>query len=106
MPATTIALLNPGEMGAAVGACLVGAGHRVRWAGEGRSDDTKRRAAAAGLDDAGSLAQAVDGAAVVLSVCPPHGALDVAKAVAALGFRGLYVDGNAIAPTTAREVGA
>ena len=32
---TTIGLLHPGEMGAAVGQCLAGAGHRVLWAAGG-----------------------------------------------------------------------
>ena len=40
-----------------------------------------------------------------MSVCPPHAAGDVARAVAAAGFRGLYVDGNAVAPATARALG-
>ena len=35
-----IGLLNPGEMGAAVGRCLTGAGHTVLWASEGRSEQT------------------------------------------------------------------
>ena len=39
---------------------------------------------------------------MILSVCPPHAALDVAWVVH--GFTGLYVDANAIAPGTAREV--
>ena len=47
---TTIGLLHPGEMGAAVGKCLAGAGHRVLWVPEGRSAATKERAAEAGLD--------------------------------------------------------
>jgi hypothetical protein len=38
----------------------------------------------------------------ILSVCPPHAALDTAWAVQ--GFGGLYVDANAISPATAREV--
>jgi 3-hydroxyisobutyrate dehydrogenase-like beta-hydroxyacid dehydrogenase len=38
----------------------------------------------------------------VLSVCPPHAALDVARA--ARGFEGIYVDANAIAPETARAI--
>jgi 3-hydroxyisobutyrate dehydrogenase-like beta-hydroxyacid dehydrogenase len=38
----------------------------------------------------------------VLSVCPPHAALDVARA--AEGFTGIYVDANAIAPQTARAI--
>jgi 3-hydroxyisobutyrate dehydrogenase-like beta-hydroxyacid dehydrogenase len=39
---------------------------------------------------------------VIISVCPPHAALDVAWAVH--GFGGLYVDANAVSPGTAREV--
>jgi 3-hydroxyisobutyrate dehydrogenase-like beta-hydroxyacid dehydrogenase len=42
---------------------------------------------------------------VVLSVCPPGAATDVARQVAAARFRGLYVDANAVAPGTARAVG-
>jgi hypothetical protein len=38
----------------------------------------------------------------ILSICPPHAALDTAWA--AQGFGGLYVDANAISPATAREV--
>jgi hypothetical protein len=41
-------------------------------------------------------------ARVILSVCPPHAALDVAWSVH--GFTGIYLDANAIAPGTAREV--
>ena len=106
MPKKTIALVHPGEMGAALGACLVSNGHRVVWASAGRSATTRKRAADAGLEDLTSLARAVEAAEIVLSVCPPHGALDVADAVAALEFDGLYVDANAIAPDTAREAGA
>lgn len=105
MPKKTIALLHPGEMGAALGACLIAAGHRVVWASSGRSAATRQRAAAAGLEDQVSLARAVGAADIVLSVCPPHGALDLADEVAAAGFDGLYIDANAIAPATAREVG-
>jgi 3-hydroxyisobutyrate dehydrogenase-like beta-hydroxyacid dehydrogenase len=101
---TSIALLHPGEMGAAVGACLAAQGHRVLWASAGRSAVTAARAKSAGLEDARTLAQAVASAQVVLSVCPPHGAVDLAREVAGLGFRGVFVDCNAIAPETAREI--
>ena len=40
----TVGLLHPGEMGAAVGQCLAGAGHRVLWAPEGRSPSSAARA--------------------------------------------------------------
>ncbi|HEV2374186.1 MAG TPA: DUF1932 domain-containing protein [Streptosporangiaceae bacterium] len=96
-------LVHPGEMGAAVGACLAGRGLRVLWASQGRSRATAGRATAAGLVDAGTVAEVAAGAEVMLSVCPPHAALDVARSLA--GFRGLYVDANATSPATSREVG-
>jgi 3-hydroxyisobutyrate dehydrogenase-like beta-hydroxyacid dehydrogenase len=101
---TTIGLLHPGEMGASVGASARANGSRVLWVSEGRGADTRQRAAGAGLEDAGTLRALVAASDVVLSVCPPHAAREVARQVAGHGFRGLYVDGNAIAPSTAREI--
>jgi 3-hydroxyisobutyrate dehydrogenase-like beta-hydroxyacid dehydrogenase len=102
MSTRVIGLLHPGEMGAAVGQCLTKAGHQVLWASEGRGSDTAARAQAAGLTDVRTARGVVADAEVILSVCPPHAALDVAWIVH--GFTGLYVDANAIAPGTAREV--
>jgi len=104
MAPVTIGLLHPGEMGAAVGAVLRGRGHPVLWAAAGRSPESRKRAEEAGLDDAGSPEELVRRSEVILSICPPHAALEVAGAVA--GFRGVYVDANAISPATAREVEA
>ena len=101
---TTIGLLHPGEMGAGVGAAARAGGSRVLWASQGRGDDTRRRAAGAGLEDADTVAALVSASDVVLAVCPPHAALDVARTVAGHAFRGLYVDGNAVAPTTSRAI--
>jgi 3-hydroxyisobutyrate dehydrogenase-like beta-hydroxyacid dehydrogenase len=106
MVGQSVALLHPGEMGAAVGTCLARSGRRVLWAADGRSAATRRRAEAAGLTARAGLEAALAEAEIVLSVCPPHGALDLARAVAAVGFHGLYVDANAIAPATARAVAA
>ena len=102
MNQTVIGLLHPGEMGAAVGQCLTGRGHTVLWASEGRGPDTAARAETAGLVDAGSVKAVAGQAEVILSVCPPHAATDVAWAVH--GFGSLYVDANAISPGTAREI--
>ena len=99
---SVIGLLHPGDMGAAVGQCLTGAGHQVLWASEGRGADTAARAKAAGLTDVRTARRMAAEADVVVSVCPPHAALDMAWAVH--GFTGLYVDANAIAPGTAREI--
>lgn len=96
-----IGVLHPGEMGAAVGNALVAAGHRVLWASEGRSEATRARAGA--FDDAGSVRELATLSDVVVSVVPPHAAVEVARGVAP--FDGLYVDANAIAPETARTIG-
>jgi 3-hydroxyisobutyrate dehydrogenase-like beta-hydroxyacid dehydrogenase len=100
--ATTIGIVNPGEMGAAVGASLAGEGHEVLWASEGRSGATEARATAAGLTDTGSLGALIERSNVIFSVCPPHAAVDVARQL--VGFQGLFLDANAIAPATALEV--
>ena len=103
MSDATAGLLHPGEMGTAVGQCLTGAGHQVLWVPEGRSAATGARAAAAGLVGCG-LTEMMRRCDFIVSVCPPHAALDIARQVA--GFGGVYVDANAISPATAREVAA
>jgi 3-hydroxyisobutyrate dehydrogenase-like beta-hydroxyacid dehydrogenase len=94
----TICVLHPGAMGARVAGQARQAGATVRWAGEGRSAATVQRAGEAGLEDAGSLATALDGTDLVLSICPPEFAEAVSDAVAAEGFAGTYVEANAISP--------
>jgi 3-hydroxyisobutyrate dehydrogenase-like beta-hydroxyacid dehydrogenase len=91
-----IGLLHPGQMGAAVGAQLVAAGHEVLWVRAGRSERSASRAEEAGLRGVDSLAELVDSCEVVLSICPPAAASSVAETVA--GFGGVYVDCNAISP--------
>jgi 3-hydroxyisobutyrate dehydrogenase-like beta-hydroxyacid dehydrogenase len=91
-------------MGSALGAAARLGGARVLWASAGRAAATRARAEAAGLEDAGTLARLVAESGTVVSVCPPHAALEVARAVAGLGFRGTYVDANAVAPATARAI--
>ena len=98
----TIGVLHPGEMGAAIGSQLRSAGHTVLWASGGRSAETVRRADEAGLEDAGTLAEMSRRCDVLVSVCPPHAAVDVARAFAEFG--GIYVDANAVSPPTARTI--
>src|ERR1700686_1632137 len=100
-----IALLHPGEMGAAVGACLVSRGVRVVWASENRSPATRKRAQCAGLEDLESLDRALAASDAVLSICIPSGALELARQVASRRYRGIYIDANAISPTHSREIG-
>jgi 3-hydroxyisobutyrate dehydrogenase-like beta-hydroxyacid dehydrogenase len=96
MDIKTIALLHPGNMGATIGAAASTSGARVLWASSQRSAATCARAKQAGLIDAETLAEAVHESEVVLSVCPPHAAVDLARIVAATNFKGIYVDANAI----------
>ena len=97
-----VGLLHPGDMGSAVGRCLTGAGRTVLWASAGRGPDTAARAREAGLADARTVPGLAAGAGVIISICPPQFALDVARQVR--GFSGLYLDANAISPATAAEV--
>jgi 3-hydroxyisobutyrate dehydrogenase-like beta-hydroxyacid dehydrogenase len=100
---TIVGLLHPGEMGAAVGAVARENGHSVLWASAGRSAETDTRARRAGLEDAGSAQEVGQRSDVIFSVCPPHAAAVVAASVGP--FSGIYVDANAIAPATTREIG-
>ena len=101
-----VGVVSPGEMGVSVAGALVAEGVKVIWASEGRSKQSRRRAEVAGLEDAGSLDKLATAAHIVVCVCPPDQAAVVARAAAALGFSGLYVDANAVAPATARGIQA
>src|SRR5438046_9107454 len=98
---TIVGLLHPGDMGAAVGATVVAGGARVLWASAGRSAATRARAGEVGLEDAGTLASVVRASRGILSVVPPHGAADLARAVAALALGRACAESNAVAHQTA-----
>jgi 3-hydroxyisobutyrate dehydrogenase-like beta-hydroxyacid dehydrogenase len=98
----TIGLLHPGEMGSRIGSALRERGLDVLWASHGRSPATARRAEHAGLEDIGSVGELAARSDVILSVCPPHAAVEVARSAA--GFSGVFVDANAVSPLTARAV--
>jgi 3-hydroxyisobutyrate dehydrogenase-like beta-hydroxyacid dehydrogenase len=101
----TVALLYPGNMGSTIGAAAAASGARVVWASERRSKTSRERAKQAGLIDVETLPNALGESDVVLSVCPPHSALEVAESVAQHNFKGIYVDANAISRATAVRVG-
>jgi 3-hydroxyisobutyrate dehydrogenase-like beta-hydroxyacid dehydrogenase len=50
------------------------------------------------------MAEMAARSAIILSICPPGAALDVARLVS--GFGGIYLDANAISPATAGAVAA
>lgn len=95
-PPVTVGVLHPGQMGAAVGCAVAATGARVLWCPDGRSPATAGRAKAAGLHPAADLGALLAACDVVLSICPPAAAEDLASEVAALGYRGVFVEANAI----------
>lgn len=101
---TTVTLLYPGAMGAAIAAQAVAAGHEVLWVPEGRSDATRRRAKEVGATACDSLGEALERSEIVLSICPPQAAEDVAATVAGHAFTGVYVDANAINPKRMQRI--
>jgi 3-hydroxyisobutyrate dehydrogenase-like beta-hydroxyacid dehydrogenase len=106
MSSTRIGFLHPGNMGISIGASAQNSGNEVYWASEGRSPETQARAAKYGLRDARTLANMCTECAIIVSVCPPHAAEEVAQEVLAAGFGGMYLDANAIAPQRAERIGA
>ena len=102
---TTIVIIHPGEMGVSVAASAIQSGHRVLWSGHSRSEKTRQRAEAHKLIEVSSLTELCKQSEVILSVCPPHAAEDVADLVVEQNFKGLYLDANAISPQRTIQLG-
>jgi 3-hydroxyisobutyrate dehydrogenase-like beta-hydroxyacid dehydrogenase len=100
-----IGIIHPGEMGVSVAASAQNSGHAVYWASNGRSPQTHRRAQDHSLIDVHSLAELCRVCTIIISVCPPHAAEEVAGQVQAHAFQGLYADVNAISPQRAQRIG-
>src|SRR5436190_21761421 len=100
-----IGILHPGEMGISVAASAKNSGCDVYWTSEGRSAATRERAAKFGLHEVGTLAELSKQCPIVVSVCPPHAAEELANEVVRTGFRGLFVEANAIAPQRTIKIG-
>ncbi len=99
-----IGFLHPGEMGTALAKVVQRNGAITLWASEARSDRTVSRATAASIEDVGTLQALCSKCEIIVSICPPHAALEMAEAVAACEFGGIYVDANAISPNTAVQI--
>ncbi|MGI5130209.1 DUF1932 domain-containing protein [Pseudonocardia sp. CA-107938] len=102
-----VGVLHPGLMGASVGSALKARAGVVIWADAGRSHATAKRAELADLIAVPDVAELARRSDVIVSVCPPHAALDVAEQVAAAvpNREGpLYVEANAVSPDTVTAV--
>ena len=105
-----IGFMTPGDMGQAVAMQLKKKGFTVFTALEKRSERSRRLAAEAGLTDLGSIARMTAESDLVMSVMNPGAALEFARE-AAEAIRGqdrkpVFIDCNAVAPSTMREIEA
>ncbi|MEV5782239.1 NAD(P)-binding domain-containing protein [Streptomyces sp. NPDC052287] len=103
---TTLGILHPGSMGASVASQARCAGAEVLWCPAGRSPSSKERAERHGLTPVHALSEMVERADIIMSLCPPAAAKDVARSVAACSYAGIYVDGNAVSPATMGNISA
>jgi 3-hydroxyisobutyrate dehydrogenase-like beta-hydroxyacid dehydrogenase len=103
-----VALIAPGNMGAAVGKRLTENGVQVLTSLAGRSDESVARAHAAGMTDASH--DQIAAADLILSIVPPGDALSLAEKLAPALERGnrkpAYVDCNAVNPKTVAGIEA
>ena len=103
----TVAVVAQGAMGAGVGARLVERGLKVVTSLAGRSEDSARRAKAAGMVAVSD--QEMAQADYFLSILPPSDALALAErmatVIAAGNHKPVYVDCNAVSPPTKIEIG-
>lgn len=102
MASRRIGILHPGQMGIVVARTARNGGSEVFWASQGRSTATRTRAVDAGLQDAGTVAKLCEVCSIVVSVCPPENAEQMADQVCECSYRGIYVDANAISPERAQ----
>lgn len=100
-----IGFLNPGAMGISLAAAAQNSGHDAYWMSAGRGADTRERAEKIGLIEAQSMKELCDKCSIIISVCPPHAAVEVAELVIASSFKGVYADVNAISPERVKRIG-
>ncbi len=99
-----LGVIHPGEMGISVAASAQNSGIKVCWTSENRSPLTHARAQRFGLTDHKTIDKLCQKCDAIISVCPPHAAEQVARQVAQLDFKGLYIDANAISPAKTRQI--
>jgi 3-hydroxyisobutyrate dehydrogenase-like beta-hydroxyacid dehydrogenase len=99
-----IGILHPGEMGISIAASAINSGHQVYWLSQNRSDQTRTRAEKFNLLEIDPLFEFCRTCEIIISICPPHAAEEVASSVNKTGFKGLYLDANAISPQRAIKI--
>jgi putative dehydrogenase len=103
-----VAVIAPGMMGAAVGKRLVDNGLKVLTSLKDRSEETQRRAQAAGMLSGSD--EEIAAADLILSILPPGDAVGLAErfapALTASNSKPVFVDCNAVSPRTVDRIAA
>src|SRR5215831_6685355 len=103
-----VAVIAPGMMGAAVGKRLTDHGLKVLTSLQGRSAETRERAQAAGMVAASD--EEIAATDFILSILPPGDAVALAQrfagALTASNSKPVYVDCNAVSPSTVERIAA
>jgi len=108
MTLTTVGIMSPGDMGHTVGKMLDSHGLRVITCPEGRSERTRGLAKKANIRDVPTYQDMVNESDLLLSILVPARAKQmaesIAKAISDTKADIIYVDCNAIAPQTVRQI--
>ena len=101
-------IIAPGAMGSAIARRMHERGATVRTSLAGRSAASARRAAESGMLAVDSDRELVEGVDIVLSIVPPGDAVALAErlqpVLAAVARKPLYIDCNAVNPTTVARI--
>ena len=99
-----IGFLHPGAMGVSLAASAKNSGNKTYWVSDQRSMNTRQRAEQHGLVDVLNIDALCDRCSVIVGVCPPHAALDIAESICNRSFKGIYIDVNAISPQRVKQI--
>ncbi|MDB4444411.1 DUF1932 domain-containing protein [bacterium] len=108
MTLNTVGIMSPGDMGHSVGKMLDSHGLRVITCLEGRSERTRGLAKKANIREVPTYQDMVNEADLLLSILVParakQMAQNIAQAISETKADIIYVDCNAIAPQTVRQI--
>lgn len=103
-----VAIIGTGDMGSGVAAELLENGFSVTTCLKGRSQRSRKLAAQVGIRNVGDYETLAAKADMLLSIVPPSAAMTVAQEIVPLiretASKVLYVECNAVAPSTIHEI--